>query len=90
MAVLDVSGSPKGGAHTDRMIQAVLEKSGKKTDFTNLSRLRFDPYRGCCHLCASTNTCGREDDLIPYLDLVPEAAALVLGTPFPLGMSQLR
>ncbi|MHC4540610.1 MAG: flavodoxin family protein [Planctomycetota bacterium] len=86
MAVLGVSGSPKVGGNTDRMIKAVLEKSGKETDFINLSTLRFDPCRGCCHLCASTNICGRKDKLHPYLKLVLESEALVLGTPYQLGM----
>ncbi|MFC1780686.1 flavodoxin family protein [Planctomycetota bacterium] len=86
MAVLGVSGSPKVGGNTDRMIKAVLEKSGRETDFINLSTLRFDPCRGCCHLCASTNMCGIKDEIHPYLQLVLEAEALVLGTPFQLGM----
>jgi len=86
MAVLGVSGSPKVGGNTDRMIKAVLEKSGKETVFINLSTLRFDPCRGCCHLCATTNLCGRKDKLHPYLKLVPESEALVLGTPCQLGM----
>lgn len=86
MAILGLSGSPKVGGNTDRMVQAVLERSGKECDFVNLSTLRFDPCRGCCHLCAPTNVCGRHDDLHPYLNLVLEAEALVLGTPFQLGM----
>ena len=85
MAVLGVSGSPKVGGNTDRIIKAVLEKSGKETVFINLSTLRFDPCRGCCHLCASTNMCGRKDKLLPYLKLVLESEALVLGTPYQLG-----
>lgn len=86
MAILGISGSPKKGGNTDRMIKALLEKSGKETEFVNLSRLRFDPCRGCCHLCASTNMCGVKDDLHPYLALVRDAEALVLGTPYQLGM----
>ncbi len=86
MAVLGVSGSPKVGGNTDRIIKAVLEKSGKETVFINLSTLRFDPCRGCCHLCATTNLCGRKDELHPYLKLVLESEALVLGTPYQLGM----
>ncbi len=85
MAILGISGSPKKGGNTDRMIQALLEKSGKETEFVNLSRLKFDPCRGCCHLCASTNMCGVKDDLHPYLALVRDAEALVLGTPYQMG-----
>jgi multimeric flavodoxin WrbA len=86
MAILGISGSPKTGGNTDRMVLAVLQKSGKETDFVNLSTLRFDPCRGCCHLCASTNMCGVQDELRPYLPLVRDAEALVLGTPIQLGM----
>jgi multimeric flavodoxin WrbA len=86
MMILGISGSPKVGGNTDSMVKAVLEKSGAETHFINLSRLRFDPCRGCCHLCASTNKCGVKDDLIPCLELVREADALVLGTPFQVGM----
>ncbi len=85
MAILGISGSPKKGGNTDRMVQALLEKSGKETEFVNLSRLTFDPCRGCCHLCASTNMCGIKDGLHPYLALVRDAEALVLGTPYQRG-----
>lgn len=85
MAILGISGSPKTGGNTDRMVKAVLEKSGKETNFVNLSKLRFDPCRGCCHLCASTSMCGVKDELHPYLPLVRDAEALVLGTPIQLG-----
>ena len=86
MAVLGVSGSPKVGGNTDRMVKAVLDKSGRESDFINLSKLRFDPCRGCCHLCAATNMCGVKDDLIPILEKVRDAEALVLGTPYQVGM----
>ena len=86
MAILGISGSPKVGGNTDRMIKSVLEKSDREFDFINLSTLRFDPCRGCCHLCATTNMCGRKDDVHPFLKKVLEAEALVLGTPFQLGM----
>lgn len=85
MAVIGISGSPKKGGNVDRMVQALLEKSGRETLFVNLSRLRFDPCRGCCHLCASTNMCGVKDDLHPYLAPIRDAEALVLGTPYQLG-----
>lgn len=86
MRIFGISGSPKVGGNTDRMVKAVLAKSGANTDFVNLSRLRFDPCRGCCHLCAATNKCGVKDGLLPTLELVREADALVLGTPYQVGM----
>lgn len=86
MAILGVSGSPFPNGNTDRLVKAVLEKSGKEKVFINLSKLCFDPCRGCCHLCATTNICGRKDELLPYLNLILESEALVLGTPYQLGM----
>jgi len=85
LAILGISGSPKKGGNTDRMIKALLERSGKDTEFVNLSSLKFDPCRGCCHLCASTSMCGIKDGLHPYLAMVRDAEALVLGTPYQMG-----
>lgn len=85
MAILGLSGSPFAGGNTDRIIKAVLKKSNRKTVFVNLSKLTFNPCRGCCHLCATTNLCGRKDELHPYLKLVLNSEALVLGTPYQLG-----
>ncbi len=85
MAIIGLSGSPFVRGNTDRLVRAVLKKSGRETVFVNLSRLRFDPCRGCAHLCGTTNMCGRKDELHPYLKLVLESEALVLGTPYQLG-----
>ncbi len=85
MPILGVSGSPFVRGNTDRLVKAVLKKSGREAVFINLSRLHFDPCRGCCHLCATTNMCGRKDELHPYLKLVIESEALVLGTSYQLG-----
>ncbi len=85
MAILGISGSPFIKGNTDRLVEAVLKKSGRDTVFINLSKLDFKPCQGCCHLCAKTNICGRTDELLPYLKLVLESEALVLGTPYQLG-----
>jgi len=84
---MGVSGSPFVGGNTDRLVKEVLKKSGREAIFINLSKLHFDPCRGCCHLCATTNMCGRKDELHPYLKLVLKSEALVLGTPYQLGMA---
>lgn len=81
MAIVGVSGSPIVGGNTDRMVKALLEKSGKDHIFINLSTLRYDPCRACAHLCAKTNLCPLEDDLKPYFEPILKAEALVLGTP---------
>ena len=86
MAILGFSGSPFEGGNTDRLIKAVLEKSCREYVFVNLSTLEFSPCRGCCHLCARTNMCGVKDDLHPYLTQILESEALVLGSPYHLGI----
>lgn len=81
MAVVGISGSPFPNGNTDRMVKALLERSGKEHTFANLSTLRYDPCRGCARLCAKTNLCPLEDDLRPYMEPIRDAEALVLGTP---------
>jgi multimeric flavodoxin WrbA len=85
MVILGLSGSPIVGGNTDRIVRAILGKSRKKNVFINLSEIRFDPCRGCCHLCATTNICGIKDELYPYLRLILRSEALVIGTPYQLG-----
>ena len=80
MTIIGISGSPIVNGNTDRIIQAVLEQSGRDSLFVNLSTLRYDPCRACAHLCAPTNMCPVEDDLHPYLERILKADALVLGT----------
>jgi multimeric flavodoxin WrbA len=80
MTIIGVSGSPIVNGNTDRIIQALLEESGRDSLFVNLSTLRYDPCRACAHLCAPTNMCPVEDDLQPYLERILKADALLLGT----------
>jgi multimeric flavodoxin WrbA len=79
--IVGLSGSPIVNGNTDRMVQALLERSGQEQSFVNLSTLRYDPCRACAHLCAKTNLCPVEDDLKPHFRPIMNARALVLGTP---------
>lgn len=81
MAILGFSSSPIKGGNVDRMVQALLEKSGKTTEFVNLPELSYGPCRACAHLCAGNNLCGLEDDLKPLYSRIVAAEAIVLGTP---------
>lgn len=81
MAIIGISGSPIVGGNTDRIIQALLEKSGRDSKFINLSTLRYSPCRACAHLCGTTNMCGVKDDLQPYLADIRDAEVLILGSP---------
>ena len=81
MAVVGISGSPIQGGNTDRLVQSILEQSGRDHKFVNLSSLEFVPCRGCAHLCAKSNICPLEDGLRPYFEPILEADALVLASP---------
>ena len=63
LTILGFSSSPIIGGNVDRMVQAILEKSGKSTEFYNLSELSYGPCRACAHLCAGDNLCKIDDDL---------------------------
>ena len=85
MTIVGVSGSPILNGNTDRIIKALLQRSGKDYIFVNLSTLRYDPCRACAHLCAKTNMCPIDDDLKPYLKPILNSEALILGTPVHAG-----
>ena len=85
MTVIGISGSPIVGGNTDRIIEAILERSGRDQIFVNLSTLRYDSCRACAHLCSRTNLCPLDDDLKPYFEPIMNAEALVLGTPIHAG-----
>lgn len=80
MAIIGISGSPIVGGNTDRIIKALLEKSGREYKFVNLSTLKYSPCRACAHNCATTNMCGVKDDLWPYLADVRDADLVILGS----------
>ncbi len=81
MTVIGISGSPIKDGNVDRMVQYILEKSGKPFEFINLTDLSYSPCRACVHLCAGDNLCKLDDDLKPLYPRLMEVKALVLGTP---------
>ena len=81
MTVIGISSSPIRGGNVDRMVQYILEHSGKPTQFVNLTELSYSPCRACAHLCAKDNLCRLDDDLISLYPKMIDAEAFVLGTP---------
>ena len=68
-------------ANTDRMVKAIMEKSGHDSEFVKLNDLDYSACKGCVWLCAGPQVCRLEDDLLPYYQKVKEADAVVLGSP---------
>ena len=75
------AGSVGREGNVDRMVKAVLDKSGHDVEFVKLTDLNFSGCKGCVQLCARPQVCRLEDDVLPYYEKVKEADAVVIGTP---------
>ncbi len=71
--------------NVDKMVQAILEKSGHETEFVKLTDLTYSGCKGCVKLCAKPKVCTLEDDLQPYYPAIKEADAVVVGSPVYFG-----
>ncbi len=82
---MKVIGFSAGGAgregNIDRMVKAILEKSGHEVEFVKLADLNYSGCKGCVQLCAKPQVCKLEDDLQPYYEKIKQADAVVIGTP---------
>jgi len=68
-------------SNVDRMVKAIMDKSGGESEFVKLTDLNYSACKGCVWLCADPQICRLEDDLLPYIQKVKEADAVVLGSP---------
>ncbi len=75
------AGSVGREGNVDRMVKAILEKSGHEFEFVKLADLNYSGCKGCVQLCAKPQVCRLEDDAQPYYQKVKEADAVVIGTP---------
>lgn len=79
--IIGFSSSPIKGGNVDRMVQSLLEISGKKAVFINLNDLNYGPCLACPNLCASENMCKLDDDLKSLYPQIVDSDAIILGTP---------
>ena len=82
--ILGISGSPIKNSNTDRLVQAVLEASGLKSEFVKLSRIQVRPCIACLG-CKEDNVCKVKDDFPELAEKVRHAGALVVGGYCPYG-----
>ena len=75
------AGSVGREGNIDRMVKAILEKSGHEVEFVKLADLNYSGCKGCVQLCSKPQVCGLDDDARPYYQKVKEADAVVIGTP---------
>jgi NAD(P)H-dependent FMN reductase len=82
MTVIGFSaGSAGREGNIDRMVKAILEKSGHEVEFVKLADLNYSGCKGCVQLCAKPQVCKLEDDAQPYYEKIKQADAVVIGTP---------
>jgi multimeric flavodoxin WrbA len=82
--VVILSGSPRKGATTDRLVDAFIEGAkgaGNSVDYYRVADLRIGGCRGCGHCFAEQGVCVQKDDMPPILDKIRKADALVLASP---------
>ncbi|PLX47060.1 MAG: flavodoxin family protein [Desulfobulbaceae bacterium] len=80
MRILGVSGSPRPGRTTDRVVQEVLAGAGGRTEFVSLAGKKIAPCRACL-ACVKDNRCRIKDDMVPLRRQLLAADALVIGAP---------
>ena len=68
-------------SNVDRMVKAIMDKSGLESEFVKLTDLTYSGCKGCVQLCAKHQVCKLEDDLLPYYEKIKEADAVVVGSP---------
>ncbi len=82
MKVIGFSGGCVGRVgNVDRMVKAILDKSGHESEFVKLADLTYSGCKGCVQLCARPRVCQMEDDLQEYYQKVKDADAVVVGVP---------
>jgi multimeric flavodoxin WrbA len=82
--VLGISGSPIKKSNTDRLVQAVLDGSGLKTEFVKLSKIQVRPCIACLG-CKEDNVCKVEDDYPELSEKIRRAGGLIVGGYSPYG-----
>ena len=78
MKVLGVSGSPRKGKTTDRLVHEVLDAVEVDTEFVSLAGKKISPCIACLR-CVDDNVCKVKDDMTALRQKIVEADAYVIG-----------
>ncbi len=82
--VLGISGSPVKNSNTDRLVKAVMDASGLKSEFVKLSLIDVRPCLAC-KKCVPDNVCKVKDDFLELAEKIKKAKALIIGAYIPYG-----
>jgi multimeric flavodoxin WrbA len=80
MKVLGISGSPRSGQTTDRLVREVLSAVECETEFISLAGKQIAPCIACLG-CVRDNVCTMKDDMAKLRPILVEADAYVIGAP---------
>lgn len=78
MKVLGISGSPRMGHSTDKLVKEVLDAIDCETEFISLSGKQIGPCIACLG-CVEDNVCKVNDDMTELRQKIVEADAYVIG-----------
>ncbi len=84
MLILGISGSPRRGGNSDRVLDAILTGASEKGADTEVLYLSGMEMASCigCENCRMDKVCTRfEDDLTPFYPKISRAEGIVLVTP---------
>lgn len=80
MKILAISGSPRKGETTDKVIEEVLDGVECETEFIRLAPLKIAPCKACL-ACIEDNVCKVKDDMQPLRRKIMEADGYIIGAP---------
>lgn len=84
MKVIGINASPRKGANTQNLVEAILAGAAKEGAQTRLVNLRDLDINGCigCEGCKKhLGKCVQKDDMTPLLQEMTAYDAIVMGTP---------
>ncbi len=80
MKVLGISGSPRKGQTTDKLVREVLSAVDCDTEFISLAGKKISPCIACLG-CVEDNVCVISDDMTVLREKIVDADAYVVGAP---------
>lgn len=93
MKVIAFNGSPRKAWNTDVLLRNALEGAASQGAETEIFHLYDLDFKGCisCFECKKINgknygKCAIKDELTPILARIEDADAIIIGTPYYLGM----
>ena len=71
------SGVVNRDSNTDRMVKAIMEKTGYESEFVKLNDMTYSACKGCVWLCAGSEVCMYEDEVKVELSAAKNAEVLL-------------